>query len=117
MPNKPVDLTHLREFTDGYTEMEKQLFELFISSSEECLRMLERYCTEGENKEWKNQAHALKGAAMNMGANAMAEVCAKAQEAFTASQRDKAAHLQNIWIAASPASARATVRLLAMTHN
>lgn len=92
----PVDLTHLRELTGGDREMEERLFELFCASSEECIQTLEQNCTDGENMDWRKQAHALKGSAVNIGANSLGTACAEAQEAFSASSSDKTTLLQSI---------------------
>jgi len=74
----PVNLSYLRGLTGGDREMEKSLFEVFLSSSEECIAHLGNNCVGGENEDWRQQAHALKGSAMNMGAETLAAVCAKA---------------------------------------
>lgn len=93
---QPVDLTYLRELTGGDKEVEGRLFELFITSCEDAIKTLEANCTDGENAAWRKQAHALKGSSVNIGANALAGLCSKAQDLFTAPSNDKQAVLSSI---------------------
>jgi HPt (histidine-containing phosphotransfer) domain-containing protein len=92
----PVDLTHLRELTSGDVELEKSLFELFMSDTESCINGLEDNCTGGENIPWKKHAHALKGSTVNIGAQKLSDLCSTAQESFVASSDDKIIALENI---------------------
>jgi HPt (histidine-containing phosphotransfer) domain-containing protein len=80
----PVNLSQLRDLTDGNEELEQSLFELFYTSSEENLTYLEANCTDAEDVDWKRNAHSLKGAAKNIGAEKLGEICAKAQEMYVA---------------------------------
>jgi HPt (histidine-containing phosphotransfer) domain-containing protein len=94
--NDPVDLTSLREMIGNDIELEKSLFELFITSSDESIAQLEQSCTEGENINWKNHAHAFKGSAANIGAGKLAEHCGTAQKLFNASATEKQQILHDI---------------------
>ena len=92
----PVDLTNLREMTDGDTELEQELFAEFISSSEECLAIMSENCTDGENEAWRSNAHALKGTSINLGADTLAGLCKDAQENHAANSNEKQGMLETI---------------------
>jgi len=94
--NEPVNLTNLREMTDGDVEMEKMLFEEFFSSSEECILLMGNNCEDGENEGFRSSAHALKGTAINLGAETLSNLCKYAQENYTASSAEKQTMIDNI---------------------
>jgi HPt (histidine-containing phosphotransfer) domain-containing protein len=50
----------------------------------------------GDETEWRQQAHAFKGVCMNLGANPLSELCARAQMDWRAPEEDKRAMLQSI---------------------
>ena len=85
----PVDLSRLRQLTGGDSEVEKQLFELFINSAEESISNMENNCTDGANKKWRDAAHALKGSSLNTGAQELSNTCCNAQERHDAPAKDK----------------------------
>jgi len=93
---QPVDLTNLREMTDGDSEMEKELFEEFFLSSDACIAGLDANTAGGENEAWRKHAHALKGTALNLGAESLSAVCKHAQESHGASAEEKHAMLASI---------------------
>jgi HPt (histidine-containing phosphotransfer) domain-containing protein len=76
----PVDLTNLHSMTDGDKEMEKELFQEFLSSFKKGLSSLQQYCAENNTEAWRAESHALKGISLNLGANAIGELCKKAQD-------------------------------------
>jgi HPt (histidine-containing phosphotransfer) domain-containing protein len=94
--SEPVDLTNLREMTDGDREMERELFAEFFSSTEEGIESMAGQCTDGANETWRATAHAMKGTSVNLGANALGELCKKAQENDAASAVEKEAVLADI---------------------
>ena len=96
MTTQPVDLTNLREMTDGDTELEKELFAEFFKSSADALETLARHCTDGESKPWYAAAHALKGSAYNLGAMPLGDLCKKAQEGDAANKAEKQQILESI---------------------
>ena len=79
-----VDLTNLREIIGNDKALEKNLIELFLSSSKDNIGYLQRNCLDKVDAEWKMNAHSLKGATRNIGASTLAELCAKAQELHSA---------------------------------
>jgi HPt (histidine-containing phosphotransfer) domain-containing protein len=91
-----VDLANLREITEGDPELEKALFEEFCRCGERCIDALESSFAGADNLAWKNQSHALKGTAFNLGANRLGELCKKAQEGFEYPQTEKALLLEEI---------------------
>lgn len=89
MTAQPVDLTNLREMTDGDKELEQELFAEFFNSSASAIETLGQHCADGESKPWYSAAHALKGSAYNLGATQLGDLCKKAQESHAASKMEK----------------------------
>ncbi|MEM6781002.1 MAG: ATP-binding protein [Pseudomonadota bacterium] len=77
--HNPVDLEHLRQFTDGDPDEEKEFFDVFLSQAEESMQDLENNVTEGYNENWKKAAHKLKGSAANLGAADLSDLCKTAE--------------------------------------
>ena len=94
--NNPVDLTNLRTMTDGDTDMEKALFEEFFSTFESGISVLKETTQEAAADDWRKQAHALKGVAMNLGAEVLGELCKQGQEECNAGAEVKAELLKKI---------------------
>ncbi len=92
----PVDFTNLREITEGDTELEKELFDDFISSCEEKFIVMAENCIDGESLLWESSAHALKGISMNLGADNLAALCQTAQENSVADIQSKQDMLSKI---------------------
>lgn len=74
-----LDLTVLREITAGDKDLERGLFEMFISSSDKCLSILQQQADNVDGSEWRTQAHAWKGSCANLGASRLRDLCFKAQ--------------------------------------
>ncbi len=75
----PVTLDNLREMTGGDKALEKELFDVYITSCEDCLNALKASTEEGKEEEWRTQAHAWKGMSLNLGAETLGNLCAQAQ--------------------------------------
>ena len=86
---QPVDLTDLRDMTDGDRAMERELFSEFFISSEACIGALIASNDHNEPETWAATAHALKGSALNLGARALGALCMQAQEARAAPANEK----------------------------
>jgi len=71
-----LDLDHLARYTGGDPALEAELFDLFTRQAESCLARLAE--ADGE-RDWKDAAHTLKGAARGIGAMALGEACADAE--------------------------------------
>jgi len=85
----PVNLDNLREMTGGDTALEQELFQVFLSSSEDCLIALKTSCNAGAEETWRTQAHAWKGMCLNLGAEKLGQLCAAAQLNNTATPEEK----------------------------
>lgn len=95
--NPCVDLSNLREMTDGDTELEAELFQEFITSSQELLEELKsQYTTHGDNETWQKTAHALKGISINLGAMPLGDLAKDAQENYDHSYDYKHSLFQKI---------------------
>ena len=94
--NDSVTLVNLRELTCGDVEMEKELFKVFISSSEEAITSLEANISPETSETWRKQAHALKGISLSLGAEKLGDLCKKAQENFQNTAEEKAKMLADI---------------------
>ncbi len=92
----PVDLTNLREITDGDTAMEKELFEEFISTGDSYIVKFSQAMEPDNNETWRTISHSFKGIALNLGAMQLGELCKKAQENNTANIQEKTAMLESI---------------------
>ena len=75
----PIDMEHLKIFTDGDAEEEKELFKIFFEQAELSIADLENSCDKVGNDNWQSAAHKLKGSAANLGANNLAEICKQAE--------------------------------------
>jgi len=94
--NDSVNLANLREMTGGDVEMEKELFEVFISSSEEAIASLSANILPETSETWRKQAHALKGISLSLGAEKLGDLCKKAQECFQNTAETKAKMVADI---------------------
>ena len=92
----PVNLEHLRLFTDGDKETEKELFEAFFAQSEESIKSLRLSHTNNDNENWRVAAHSFKGAAANLGAEKLSEYCRIAEDGFEIQATEKQIILSNI---------------------
>lgn len=84
-----VNFNNLQEITGGDPAMESELFELFLSSSVDCINGLRDALASGDEKAWRNHAHAFKGISFNLGAAPLGDICKKAQEEFQSSNDAK----------------------------
>ncbi len=85
-----VDLSNLREAIGQDPDLERELFEEFITSSAALCAELEKHCKgESDNEAWRSAAHAMKGISANLGAGPLATLCKKGQEGFEQSQSSK----------------------------
>lgn len=89
----PVNLDNLHEITGGDPSLEKELFGIYIASSENCLTFLRTSQSAGAEESWRSQAHSWKGMSFNLGAEALGNLCAKAQMNHMAPPEEKAAML------------------------
>lgn len=93
MDENIVDLTNLREATDGDQELEQELFQEFAESSTELITELEN---ADSNDAWAKTSHALKGISINLGAGQLGAYCKIAQESAEESEETKSELLNKI---------------------
>lgn len=65
----------LRALTDGDEDIEAQLVVLFCQTVESCLERLEMLVAQDPQAQWPSVIHELKGAAANIHADVLAELC------------------------------------------
>ena len=71
---EPIDLVHLAQYTGGDRDLNCEVFRLFSDHCAHSLRSLRTSLSAPpDGKGWRDTAHALKGAAMGIGAFALAE--------------------------------------------
>lgn len=75
-----LDRHHLLDLTDGDAEFERELIDTYRASATAILSRLRAGLSAGELTQVMREAHALKGASINIGAMAMGK-CAGAIEA------------------------------------
>lgn len=78
----PVDLEQLRMFTDGDTEEEKALVELFLDQAREMMEVLTQNTASENAAAWKSAAHRFKGASGNFGAIKVHHLCKRAESGY-----------------------------------
>ncbi len=95
--DSPVDLSLLREYSDGDFEMEKEMIETYYNQSLKHLETMAENRTKAKHKMWSEVAHALKGSSSYIGAAGMVELCRYAQmDMDQASAKERKAHLEKI---------------------
>jgi len=85
----PVDMDHLNLFTDGDKNEEKELLDLFFDQADLSVQQLKEAIEDEDNEAWKKAAHRLKGAAANLGANALSDACAEAEANCNSSSKNQ----------------------------
>ncbi len=78
-PEEPVDFKMLDDYAETPEEL-KKFTDLFLKQSEESLSVLASCCLDGENEEWTEAAHKLKGGAGIIGAVRLHKLCNLAQD-------------------------------------
>lgn len=109
MTKAPIDFEHLKTYTAGDLSVEKEVLNLFVHQVEMWVRMLE---DSGDEDSWRDAAHSLKGSARGIGAWAVAEFCARAEDlAEDASAAERSIVLGDIKAAISDVIAAIDVHL------
>ncbi len=91
-----INFSNLQEITGGDSAIEAELFQLFLTSSADCVTGLRAALADADEKAWRDHAHALKGISFNLGAEPLGEIGKKAQDEFQASADAKKAMLADI---------------------
>lgn len=90
--SRPIDLVHLSKYTLGNRSLENEILALFRSQADVYLARLD---TAGDDKEWKNAAHSLKGSARGLGAWALATLAEEAEKTALAARTDIMAQIRD----------------------
>lgn len=88
---RPIDLVHLSKYTLGNRSLENELLGLFRSQADVYLARLD---AAGDEKEWQNAAHSLKGSARGLGAWALATLAEEAEKTALAARDDVMAQIR-----------------------
>jgi HPt (histidine-containing phosphotransfer) domain-containing protein len=72
----PVDFNHLRRYTMGDRQLEKEVLDLFLGQLPETISALNRASTE---RDWRIAAHTLKGSGRAVGAWRVARLAEHAE--------------------------------------
>lgn len=91
-----VDLSCLRELTNGDAELERQLFAEYIRAGEGFIKILAQSLEEAQSESWRKAAHAFKGLSLNLGAESLGNLCKDAQINHTTDAASKARMLKHI---------------------
>lgn len=87
-----LDRKQLREVTDGDVEFEQELLGAYRASATGTLGRLRTALAAGELKQVIREAHALKGASLNVGASALGECAGAIEKAARAGDLTLARH-------------------------
>ena len=90
---EPIDLVHLARYTGGDRDINCEVFRLFSDHCAQSLRSLRTSLNAADGKGWCDTAHALKGAALGIGAFALAE---RAEVAEAMNPGTDPAHAANV---------------------
>ncbi len=82
-PGKPVELDRLQEICCGDKEFERELIEVFLSDSLERIQTMESALNEKNVEVFRIQAHSIKGASANAGAETMTSIARSMEKAET----------------------------------
>ena len=77
---EPLRLEHIMETTEGDMEFAQELFELFLSDTEQRLVALKEALTTGDFDLIRREGHTIKGASSNIGADPLREVAYKMEQ-------------------------------------
>lgn len=94
--SRPIDLVHLSKYTLGNRSLENELLGLFRSQADVYLARLD---AAGDEKEWQNAAHSLKGSARGLGAWALATLAEEAEKTALAARADIMAQIRDAIVA------------------
>lgn len=92
----PVDLAHLRHFTDGDPSSERELCNAFLTQAAELLEKLKCSIHDNHRNKWRQTAHVLKGSSANLGAARLSMLCGGAEHAFYVPAEEKLRHIAEI---------------------
>jgi len=86
IPYPAVDLAHLNQYTGGDVGVNSEVMQLFKAQAGEMLARLERSLAAADQPGWFSAAHTFKGASRGIGAFALADAIAGAEQFDLATQ-------------------------------
>lgn len=92
----PIDMDRLRLITGGDRDVEHTIFTMIAETGERCLSILRE---TNDNDAWTKATHEIRGAAANIGAQAMAAVCKIAEEGGITTKPSSLPELESQWAA------------------
>jgi HPt (histidine-containing phosphotransfer) domain-containing protein len=110
---EPVNFDNIRSITDGDTAIEAVLLASFLEAAQEYSRKLHEAFDGRDDERWRQHAHALKGASLNLGALPLAHLCGKAQVGWQDSVAAKEDLLQLIEAECSRVQNAINLRMMA----
>lgn len=97
MQSRPVDIAHLSRYTGGDAGVNAEVLGLFAGQVGEILERLDAALAARDAKMWHDANHGLKGGARGIGAFALADLAAAAENCDVAANPDGAsASLQQL---------------------
>ncbi len=96
----PIDIERLYQTSGGDAEFEKELLELFIEDTQPHLANLTRALAEKDFDRLQMEAHYIKGASINMGANMMHSLALQLELAAKQANLDSAGTFNTKLVAA-----------------
>lgn len=81
-----IDLSYLRQITEGDAKLEQELLHLFHATAERCISAMAKNF-DSSLKDWSGIVHELNGAAATIGADTLRTLCAEAEYNAEASTR------------------------------
>lgn len=88
-----MDLARLARTTAGDAEVEQELLRIFVEQTDEKIRALDRGVASKDYVQVGEEAHSLKGASANVGADRLRELAASLEAGMKNSEHDRAAEL------------------------
>lgn len=94
------DWKHLYEISNGKPDIEKTLINMFLENLDMDLKKLQQGFVDHNFDEWEAAAHKIHGASSNIGACALADICAQA-EVLSSTEEEKIKNLHQLIVAES----------------
>jgi HPt (histidine-containing phosphotransfer) domain-containing protein len=88
-----VDFNHLERFAGGDQLVVDEVLEIFREQAGMWLRLLD---PKAADSAWRDAAHTLKGSALGLGANDLAQACAAAEQAAGADLTERTLKLNRV---------------------
>lgn len=91
-----IDLSCLEEYAGGDPDALGEMVKAFYGTADDSIKTLEDNISDGENPQWTNAAHKLKGAAGYVGSEVLRNICSNAQKMENCSKDDRLIAYENI---------------------